>query len=354
MIDGSSFRALASGRHRGVGATIARGMLRAAEVPYTAAVGWRNHRYDAGHATVHRVAVPVVCVGNLTLGGTGKTPFVKWLASWSLQRGIRVAIVSRGYGAASGERNDEARELQEALPSVPHVQNSDRVEGARTAIDDHQAQLILLDDGFQHRRLGRDLDIVLVDATEPFGFEHVFPRGTLREPLSGLRRAGVVCLSRADSVDESVKASIRQRVAELAPAARWCEAAHIPCELLYADGRRDPVSALDGRRVAAFCAIGNPAAFGRTLAALKCDVVWWREFPDHHQFTERELRELAISVAATDAEQVVVTHKDFVKLPRQTVADRPLAALTIDLAIAVGRECLEQSLENLVPASATS
>ena len=171
-----------------------------AEFPYTAAVAYRNRRYDLGRAAIHHVAVPVISVGNLTLGGTGKTPMVKWVARRLLAQGSRVAIVSRGYGAAAGQQNDEARELSQALPEVPHVQNRDRVAGAERAIAEFSAQCILLDDGFQHRRLARDLDIVLLDALEPFGFEHVFPRGTLREPLAGLKRAQAVCLSRADAI----------------------------------------------------------------------------------------------------------------------------------------------------------
>ncbi len=158
-------------------------------MPYTIAVTVRNRRYDRGAAEVHNVGVPIITVGNLSLGGTGKTPMVKWLAQRFQNAGLRVAIVSRGYGAADGKHNDEALELAQALPNVPHIQNRDRVAAAQRAIGEFKSQLILLDDGYQHRRLGRDLDIVLLDALEPFGFEHVFPRGTLREPLVGLQRA---------------------------------------------------------------------------------------------------------------------------------------------------------------------
>ncbi len=157
----------------------------------------RNWRYDTGRAVPRRVSAPVISVGNLTLGGVGKTPFVEWLARWLVARGVRVAIVSRGYGApASGDSpdierlNDEARELAEKLPGVPHCQHADRLSACQRAIDQHGAELLLLDDAFQHRRVYRDLDILLVDACEPFGFEHVFPRGTLREPLAGARLRG--------------------------------------------------------------------------------------------------------------------------------------------------------------------
>src|SRR5215210_4777957 len=148
MLRPSEFRDLVSGRRKGFLAALARGVLRVAEVPYTIAVTVRNRRYDRGAAEVHNVGVPVISVGNLTLGGTGKTPMVKWLAQRFQNAGLRVAIVSRGYGSADGKHNDEALELAESLPNVPHIQNRDRVAAARRAIHEFQSQLIVLDDGF--------------------------------------------------------------------------------------------------------------------------------------------------------------------------------------------------------------
>src|SRR6478752_9540801 len=250
MLRPSEFRDLVSGRRKGLLATLARGVLRIAEAPYTIAVSVRNWRYDRGAAEVHNVDVPIITVGNLTLGGTGKTPMVKWLAQRFQNAGLRVAIVSRGYGAAEGKHNDEARELAQALPNVPHIQNRDRVAGAQQAIREFNSQLLLLDDGFQHRRLSRDLDIVLLDALEPFGFEHVFPRGTLREPLAGLQRANVVCLSRADAISPSERETIRKRVADIAPQAAWCEAAHSASKLVNARGESQSLEFLARHRVA--------------------------------------------------------------------------------------------------------
>ena len=175
MVNPTSFRDLVSGRCRGAGASLLRGLLRLAEFPYATAARWRNRRYDTGRAEVLRVGVPVVSVGNLTVGGTGKTPLVRWIARWLVDRGVRVALVSRGYRATGGQPNDEARELAQLLPDVPHVQNPDRVAAAREAVGRFGCQAVLLDDGFQHRRLARDLDIVLLDALEPFGFDHVVP-----------------------------------------------------------------------------------------------------------------------------------------------------------------------------------
>jgi tetraacyldisaccharide 4'-kinase len=351
MLDASAFRELVSGRRRGAGAALARGVLRAAEVPYSLGVRWRNRRYDRNDSAATRVSVPVVCVGNLTLGGTGKTPMVKWIARWFGERGVRVAIVSRGYGAAAGAKNDEALELEQALPGVPHVQNPDRVAGAREAIERFGAGLILLDDGFQHRRLARDLNVVLLDATAPFGYEHVFPRGMLREPVEGLARAGVVCLTRADALDARGRAMVRQRVAELAPQAAWCEASHTPCELRNVAGETRELDSVKGARVAAFSGIGNPAAFRRTLEGLGADIGFWREFPDHNSYGDADRAALAAAIADAKCELVVATHKDLVKLPIAELGGCPLWALVVEMRFADDGAVLASVLEKVLPAS---
>ncbi|MBN2129221.1 MAG: tetraacyldisaccharide 4'-kinase, partial [Sedimentisphaerales bacterium] len=177
--------------------------------PYSLVTLFRNWLYAQGWLRVHRVGVPVVCVGNLTTGGTGKTPLVVWLARLMGQKGVRAAILTRGY-KANGRKTpydvttntDEPAELAAACPGVPVIVNPDRVAGAAEAIRSHGAQVLLMDDGFQHRRLGRDLDIVAVDATCPFGYGRLLPAGLLREPLSGLTRAHAVVLTRSDQVSE--------------------------------------------------------------------------------------------------------------------------------------------------------
>ncbi len=349
MLRPSEFRDLVSGQRKGVLASLARGLLRIVEAPYTAAVSWRNRRYDRGTAEVFRVDVPVATVGNLTLGGTGKTPMVKWLAERLQHAGLRVAIVSRGYGAADGKHNDEALELAQALPNVPHVQNRDRVAAAQRAIRDFGAQVILLDDGYQHRRLARDLDIVLLDALEPFGFEHVFPRGTLREPLAGLRRAQVVCLSRADAISQFEREAIRRRVARIAPEAAWCEAAHTANRLVNSRGESRPLDDLAGKRVAAFCGIGNPAGFRHTLAAANCQPVAWREFPDHHAYTATDRAELIAMAKSANADWLVCTQKDLVKLQQAELESVPLWVVGIEINFLIGQEAIEQQLKLVLP-----
>ena len=320
-------------------------MLRLAEIPYAAAVAWRNRGYDSGRRPVERVNVPVFSVGNLTLGGSGKTPLVEWLARWLRARGVRVTIVSRGYGAEVGARNDEALELEERLPDVPHLQNPDRVAAARTAIEEFECQAILLDDGFQHRRLARDLDLVLIDALEPFGFGHVFPRGTLREPLLGLRRAQAVVLSRADLVEQDERARLKAAVARYAPSAVWLETAHAPRRLVSAAGETRGLEELAGQRVAAFCGIGNPGGFRRTLERLGATLVGFREFPDHHAYQRADVDALDKWADEIEATWLVCTAKDLVKLRVARIGPRPLWALAIELEILAGLSEFEALLE---------
>jgi tetraacyldisaccharide 4'-kinase len=345
MISPTNFREVVSGRRRGMSATLLRGVLGLCETPYAWAMRLRNHRYDRGLAKTHRVDVPVVSIGNLTLGGTGKTPLVLWVAGYFRQRGVRVSIVSRGYAAGDDGRNDEALELELALPEVPHLQNAKRVEAAQRAVEELKTELILLDDGYQHRRLERDLDIVLLDATEPFGFGHVFPRGTLREPIVGLARADVVVLSRADMLSADARQVVQERASQLAPRAVWCEVQHSPQELVNAQGQTQSLESLAGKRVAAFCGIGNPAGFRHTLEALGAEVVVWREFPDHHRYVRGDVESLA--QAAARAELAVCTRKDLVKLGLTQIGTTPLWSIRVELGFSVGQREFEASLEGV-------
>lgn len=347
MLNPSEFRDLVSGRQRGFRATCLRTILAGAELPYYLGVCWRNRRFDRQSKLVHHVRVPVISVGNLTLGGTGKTPMVAWIARRLREHGVRVTLISRGYGAEAGTRNDEAIELERRLPDVPHLQDPDRVAAAAIAIDELGCQMILLDDAFQHRRIHRDLDIVLIDALEPFGFEHVFPRGTLREPLIGLQRAHAVVLTRADMIDRQQRDAIRHRVAQLAPQAPWAEVIHAPEELLASNGDTESLDQLQGQSVAAFCGIGNPAGFRHTLNACGYDVVAMKEFPDHHRYQRDDIEALTQWAQQTGAIAVVCTAKDLVKIGVESLGSLPLRALTIGMQFLEGQSQFEAQLAHL-------
>lgn len=355
MLSAKDYRAIVSGQRRKPVDALIRCGLAIVEVPYTCVMQIRNFRFDRGHLPSQDVEVPVISVGNLTLGGTGKTPMVAWLAGWFRQRQIRVSIVSRGYGAGQNSRNDEAREIESRLPDVPHIQNPDRIAAARVAIDELDAQLIILDDGFQHRRLSRDLDLVLIDATEPFGFDHVFPRGMLREPVAGLQRADLVALTRCDLVDPAQREAIRQRVSVLAPQAKWIEVCFGPSHLFSASGSKRALDSVSGQSIAAFCGVGNPSAFRKTLVSSGLKVKAFREFPDHHEFSRQDIDSLADWVRSnSDVQAVACTHKDLVKISVDQLGGKPLYALAIELDIQVGQAELESALRAVSKQIATS
>jgi tetraacyldisaccharide 4'-kinase len=291
--------------------------------PYAAAVRLRNWLFDRGWKRQHRAPAPVISVGNLTLGGTGKTPCVEYVARFYRQRQVRVAILSRGYGNSTG-RNDEALVLEENLPDVPHLQGVDRVSLAQTAIEELESEVLILDDGFQHRRLHRSLDVVLLDATNPWGHGHLFPRGLLREPPTSLRRAGVIVLTRCDQAEPAVCQELQKAASRLAPDAPVVHTTHQPRDLLNGAQVSAPLDLLRGRPVAAFCGIGNPEAFRRTLAGLGAEVAAFRVYPDHHAYTRADVDKLR-TWAGQQAEQAVIatTQKDLVKLRLTQLGGRP-------------------------------
>jgi len=314
---------------------------------YGAAVAVRNTGFDRGWKKIGRAPVPVISVGNVTLGGTGKTPMVEWLARWYRRRGLRVAILSRGYGQEGG-LNDEGQVLEENLPDVPHLQGPDRVSLANIAVHELESELILLDDGFQHRRLARDLDLVLIDALDPFGLGHLFPRGLLREPIGSLRRAGVVVLSRADLISAAEKEAIRALVLLEAGSLPWVEARHAPLDLIDAEGVASPLELIQGQSIAAFCGIGNPEGFRRTLLPLCKELRDLRVFPDHHTYSAADVRSLEKWAADVGANLVLTTQKDLVKLRAGLLGPAPLRALRIGLELTAGEDVMDDVLARLL------
>lgn len=338
------YHSLVRGEARGLGAMLLRGGLWAASVPYGMTVRLRNCLYDWGLLASHRARVPVISVGNLTLGGTGKTPCVEWIARYFRQHDVRVAILSRGYGGREG-RNDEALVLEENLADVPHLQDPDRVALAETAVTELESEVLVLDDGFQHRRLHRDLDIVLIDATNPWGHGRLFPAGLLREPVSSLARAHMALLTRCDLVDREELRKLTDRVQRLAPAAAVAATRHRPACFVNSDGATRNLEELAGRSAAAFCGLGNPDAFERTLANLNINVVAFRTFADHHEYTRTDVEDLrAWGQGQPEGLPLLTTQKDLVKLRVSRLGARELWALRIELEVETGQEALQEKL----------
>jgi tetraacyldisaccharide 4'-kinase len=223
------------------------------------------------------------------------------------------------------------------------------VVAALAALAAHPDHVLLLDDGFQHRQLARNLDIVLLDALAPFGYEHLLPRGLLREPISGLARAQVVALSRSDAINEAARMALEKHVRRLAPEAAWVELVQRPTGFVSASGEQVSIEELRGSPVAAFCGIGNPAAFRQTLSQCGVEVRDLLELPDHCLYRERELRHVAAWLRRYGSAQAVIcTRKDLVKIPQEEIANKRLLALEIEVEIVQGLEGLESLLLRII------
>jgi len=315
-----------------VNGPVPRGIGRLARLPaaaYGMAVRLRNFGFDRGWG-VEVAPVPVASVGNLTLGGTGKTPLTAWLCRRALESGRTPAVVSRGYGGRAGAgpvvvsrgsgpeigpetAGDEPVLLARMLPGVRVVVGSNRAAGARRAAE-LGADLVVLDDGFQHRRLRRDLDVVLVSANDPFGGGSLLPAGRLREPVDSLRRASVVVVTRCDPgtpIDAVVRA-----VRDAGSAVPVIRAGHRPVGFVDRAGSTRPAP----ERAIAFCAIGDPAGFRRDLERTGVRVDRFASFRDHHPFRAADLEPLIRDAEAAGA-ALVTTEKDLVRLSRPDAPD---------------------------------
>lgn len=352
LIDESAYLRLIKRETKGLGAGLARAGLLAASGFYGAGVSVRSLLYRVGVKKAVDAGVPVVSVGNLTLGGTGKTPMVEWIAKWYRARSVRVAILSRGYGSeAKAGVNDEALALEQNLPDVPHLQDRDRVKIAAIAVEELGSELLILDDAYQHRRIKRDIDIVLLDALDPFGQGFLFPRGLLREPASALARAHHIILTRSDLITEVERERIRGRALKAArlPAAAFAEARHAAYDLVNASEASFPLAEARNRRVAGFCGIGNPKGFARTLAAIDAAPVAFRAFPDHHPYSAGDVAAIVEWSRSAGAELILTTQKDLVKLRVDHLGGVPLRAVRIGIEFLRGADELEKSLMKLLP-----
>lgn len=347
-----------------VGQQVGRGLLTLAALGYGAAIAARNAGYALGLLPAHRLPCPVVCVGNMTVGGTGKTPAVIMVARRLLAAGRKVCILLRGYGRAGTEvevvsdgRNllldwreagDEAVLLGRLLPGVPIVVGGERAEAGKVALQRFGPDVILLDDGFQHRQLHRDLDLVMVDATDPFGGGRLLPRGRLREPVLALRRAQAIILSRTDQAPGV--AGLRRCLEQIVPGTPQILTRHRPvglAELGRGEARR--LESLRGERVLAVSGIANPAGFHRTLADMGAVLASTLAFPDHHPYGPADLARVQEAARGAGAEVIITTEKDAVRMAaaEARTSGRPIEVLRVDLEIVEGADLLERLLMRL-------
>ncbi len=333
--------------------------LSALSLGYRAALALREAAYRVHVLGTGRLACPVISVGNITLGGSGKTPVTEFAVRTLRELGAQPAVVSRGYGRhtrgvhvvadregirlAAREAGDEPRLLAERLPGVAVVVGENRLAAGRVAAERCGATVIVLDDGFQHRTIAKDLEILVVNGRAPWGNARLFPRGMLREPLSALGRADLVVVTNPPGAAdvEAVSREVR-RHNQHAPV---LTAAYEVIQAYDLDsGRTLGAEALVGRRLLAFAGLGTPQGFADTLAAAGVRAPSLVEFPDHHWYVADDVAGLARQAVAVGAEGLITTEKDAVRLRGLPAPRVPLWVLSVRLRLTVGADLWPQAL----------
>lgn len=339
--------------------------LSALTLGYRGLLALRHTLYARGLLKSRRLPCPVVSIGNLTLGGSGKTPAVELAVRTLLDAGLVAGIVSRGYGrrtrgtvivadphgikADPAAAGDEPFLLARRLPGTPVVVGENRYDAGRVCLERFGVGALVLDDAFQHRTLEKDLEIVLVSGAAPWGNGRLFPRGPLREPISALSRAHLVVI--AGPQDDASAHAVAATVKAENPTGQVVTAHYEPIECWeISDGKRVDLTELPGLRIHAFTGIARPGNFARTLAQLGARVAGFTEFPDHHWYTAGELEALAAEARAHGAETLLTTEKDAVRCLGLAPPTLPLLALAVRLVLTDGRPAWATAFRRLVRA----
>lgn len=316
---------------------------------YGVLAGCHNFFYRVNLLKSHKPEIAVLSVGNITLGGTGKTPFVIMLSRLLAEKGKKVAVLIRGYG------EDEWKMLEEKLTKfgVKVFVGRDRVSSAKKAFKEG-FDAIILDDGFQHRRLKRDLDIVLIDSADPFGNRRLFPRGILRELPSSLARADFIILTKTDH-DKADMGAVEERIKKIAPGKAYGKARHVPKELVEIEkGSLKNLALVSGKRVCIFSAICDPSYFRRTVLATNAQVESEFIFPDHYSYKIVDLDRIFKACKEKNIGTIITTEKDAVKLKGLKPGalgfkenGMELLALRVELELTHGKEKLNDEIHRL-------
>ncbi|MEN6386684.1 MAG: tetraacyldisaccharide 4'-kinase [Phycisphaerales bacterium] len=306
---------------------------------YGLVISIRNRLYDLSIFKSVKVPAAVVSIGNLTTGGTGKTPLVAWLCNYFIAQNIPTAVLTRGY-KQKNDIADEPAMLAKAVPSLIVLVNPNRVQSAQKAINESKAKLLVMDDGFQHRKLARDVNIVAIDATIPFGNEHLLPAGLLREPIKALKRADAVVITRANQNSPEIIDEIKKKVSKIKPDIVFAAAVHKPTYVKLIKDKRIPLEQLKDRKIYAFCGIGNPDAFFQTLKDMSLNIVGTKVYNDHHVYTADDIEAIYEDARYKQSDYVLTTHKDWIKTALLSVErfQIPFAAMMVELDFVDGRQ----------------
>jgi tetraacyldisaccharide 4'-kinase len=360
--------------------------LWAASQIYSIVIRLRNFLYSKGWLRIGRVNATVISVGNITVGGTGKTPLVIWLCNQVTKnsklktQNYGCAILTRGYRATKNSKpcpersrriktqnySDEPAILSEHCPQAKVIVNPDRVAGAVEAVSQFGSKVLIADDGFQHRRLARDLDIVTIDAGRPFGYGRMLPAGLLREPVTELKRADAVVITRCEQADEVELNLLEEKLRVFNPALIIARSVHAPVCMKSQSGEEISIEKLKGKKIFAFCGIGNPDAFFNTVKALGAELVGSKIYNDHYHYTNKDIddiyEEACGARACPKADLILTTEKDRTKIadsnstghrekkkelnPKDTQYQIPLAYLEVELKFTSGEDKLKRLIED--------
>ena len=343
---------------------------------YSVLVNLKLDCYKFGIIQSKKLDCFVISLGNITVGGTGKTPTAQHLAKYIRDLGYRVVILNRGYRAKwqgevglvsdgkhiymeADQAGDEAYMLAKHLPEVPVLIGPDRSKTGQYAVEHFGAEVAILDDGFQHWKLKRDVDVVLIDSVNLFGNGYVLPRGTLREPITHLERADVCLMTKVDQGLPGFNKYIRDQIAKYGSNPIVVESIHHPQSCIeLCDWKRNiadegmPISTIKGKKVVALSAIGNPTSFEQTVCSTGAEIIESFRFPDHHEYTQEEMVDAMEQAVRQGAEAIVTTEKDAVKLPMEFLAavpeERaiPVYILTVEVVLQDGKTEFEQLLKD--------
>jgi len=326
---------------------------------YLGVVTLRNRLYDHNIFKEIKLPCPVISVGNITVGGTGKTPCVIMLAQMLKKNGFQPAVISRGYGGRSTESvnivsdgdkilldsktaGDEPFLMANVLKGIPVITGAKRIITGQGAIDKFGADVLICDDAMQHRQIFRDVNLVLWDNGNLKGNYHVLPRGKLREPIKSIRRASAILLTRAD---EDVK--LDTKIEDMIKADRIpiFSSVHQPEDIISGDERvQKPVTELRDKKIYAFCGIANPDSFEKTLLAAGARILSFQIFPDHHQYSAKEIEKIKKDLLQSGADYLITTQKDAMRLLNHPEFLKIIFILRIKMQIKTSA----QSFENFI------
>ena len=353
------FRKLISGQKAGLGAGLLRMLLGLAAAGYSIAIRYFNFLYSKGWLKAYHVDATVICVGNITVGGTGKTPLVVWLCKHLISdfnfqiSDFGCAILTRGYKVNQNLKikaqiyTDEVAIHAESCAGIKVIVNPDRVAGAIEAISKFKAEVLIMDDGFQHRGLARDLDIIAIDGTQPFGYGKMLPAGLLREPVTSLKRADVAVITRCDQITETELNQIEKKLEAINPDMIIAKSIHAPTYVKSADNKEISLEHLKGKKIYAFCGIGNPEAFFRTIKQLGGNLIGSKIYNDHHHYTDRCLADIYKQAKHLKSDLILTTQKDWTKIKRLALLkkDIPLGYIGIEIKFLAGEKKLRGLIE---------